>query len=176
MLKENLEVYYKRKCTNLDIFIGFLKVSGFRAAVLYRIGHFLFNKKRYFLAALVTRMIRATCNMDIELSAIIGRRVKFPHPFAIVIGGNVRIGDDCVVMQCVTLGGNQGKSDENIGTQPYLEDKVFVGPGAKLLGPIRIGNRVKIGANSVVLKSVPEDSIATGVPAIIKPLKLTRSD
>lgn len=118
-------------------------------------------------AANVARLIRFTCNMDIELNARIGRRIRIPHPYAIIIGGNSTVGDDCTIMQCVTIGGNFGKARGD-QTQPQIGNGVFLGAGAKVLGPVILGDRARVGANSVVLKDVPDDALAVGVPAVVK--------
>lgn len=165
-IKKDLFVYYKRECSWLDIVVGFFRISGFRAVFLYRIGNALMKREMSFVAFFITRIIRATCNMDIELSASIGVGLRIPHPLAIVIGGKSTIGDYCTLMQGVTIGGNGGKV-VNGRTQPKIGSNVFLGPGAKVLGPVVIGDNAKIGANAVVINDIAAGSLAVGVPAKI---------
>lgn len=100
---------------------------------------------------------------DILLGATLGERLALPHPNGVVIHETAVIGDDCMIMQQVTLG---MVAD---GGAPTLGSGVYVGAGAKILGPVSIGDRARIGANAVVLVDVPADCTATGVPATVRP-------
>ena len=103
--------------------------------------------------------------IELPCEAIIGKRLVIEHTGAIVISGDASFGDDCVLRQGVTV----GLRHRGVRGSPQLGDRVDIGAGAKLLGPIRIGNDVSIGANAVVLCDVPDYSIAIGIPARVRP-------
>lgn len=156
------KAYFKRPCSRLDVIIGFFKFSGLRAIYLYRIGHKLKCNDHRILPVIICRIIRFSCQIDIELTAKIGFGLRMPHTMCIMIGGKSIIGNNCTIMQGVTIGGNFGK--EVCGqTQPILNDNVFVGPGSKVLGPVTIGENTIIGANSVITKSSNSNVIIYGV-------------
>ena len=104
---------------------------------------------------------------ELPCEAIIGRRFVIEHIGGIVISGDARFGDDCVVRNGVTV----GLRNRGIAGSPHIGDRVDIGAGAKVLGPIRIGDDCAIGANAVVLCDVPARSVAVGVPAKIQPRK-----
>lgn len=133
------------------------------ALIAYRIAHFLYNHKRFFLARLISQLSRFFTGIEIHPGAKIGKGLFIDHGMGVVIGETAEIGDDVLLYHGVTLGGT-GKDKGK--RHPTLGNNVVVGAGAKVLGPINIGNNVKIGANSVVLKDVPEGATAVGVPAI----------
>ena len=99
--------------------------------------------------------------MEIHPSATIGRRLVIDHGTGIVIGATTEIGDDCLLYQCVTLGGTGITTGKR---HPTLGNNVMVGSGAKILGPIKIGDNSRVAANAVVLRDVPENSTVVGVP------------
>lgn len=102
--------------------------------------------------------------IDISPDAIIGENIYFPHPIGIVIGSNVIIGDDNVILSCVTLGTNSAETRVNY-KYPKIGSNCYIGTGAKLFGDITIGDNSIIGANAVVTKSFPESTKIAGVPA-----------
>ena len=134
---------------------------GFHAIFFHRISHFLYNRKLFFLARLISQISRHITGIEIHPGAKIGKRLFIDHGMGVVIGETATIGDDCIIYHNSTLGGT-GK-DKN-KRHPDLGNNVMVGSGAKILGPIKIGNNVKIGANSVVLKDVSDNSTIVGVP------------
>ncbi|MCI6989638.1 MAG: serine O-acetyltransferase [Campylobacter sp.] len=143
----------------LDVVFSY---PGVWALVNYRFAHFFYNKNLKFIARMISGITRVITGVDIHPGAKIGRRVFFDHACGIVIGQTTIIGDNVLIYQGVTLGGvslNKGKR------HPTLENGVVVGAGAKILGNITIGENSKIGANSVVIKDVPPNSTAVGVPA-----------
>ena len=166
-LLEDYKATFHRNGNTVRMLFALLLVSGFRGSVLYRIGHRHYEKGRRIRAAICTRLIRMTCNMDIEISAPIGPGICFPHTWGIVIGGLSVIGRNCKIMQGVSFGGAGGKRKINGQSQPRIGDGVLVGAGAKILGPVTIGNKAKIGANAVVINDVPAHATAVGVPAQI---------
>lgn len=134
------------------------------ALFAHRMAHFLYRKKFFFLARLISQFARFTTGIEIHPGAKIGRRLFIDHGMGVVIGETATVGDDCVIYHGVTLGAidsNQPKRHPDIG------DRVLIGAGAKILGPITIGSDAKVGANSVVLKSVPAGATAVGIPARI---------
>ena len=100
---------------------------------------------------------------DIVLGALLGERLSLPHPTGVVIHQDAVVGDDCMIMQQVTIGQLAGPG------APILGSHVYVGAGAKILGPVRIGDGARIGANAVVLSDVPPNHTAVGVPAVARP-------
>ncbi len=139
------------------------------ATINHKIANFFFKKKIYFIARLISQLSRFFTGIEIHPGATIGKRVFFDHGMGIVIGETAEIGDDCVIYHGVTLGGT---STSKIKRHPTLKNGVVVGAGAKILGDITLGENVKIGANSVVLKSIPNNRVAVGIPArIIKKAK-----
>lgn len=138
---------------------------GFHALVFYRIAHFFSNLKLKFIARLISQLGRFFTGIEIHPGAKIGKRLFIDHGMGIVIGETTTIGDNCTIYHGVTLGGT-GK--DKYKRHPDLGDNVIVGCGAKVLGPIKIGNNVKIGANAVVLKEVQDNSTVVGVPGKMK--------
>jgi serine O-acetyltransferase len=146
-----------------------LRSRGFRIALYYRLGHSLRTRKCRWLAGFFDRVLYSA-GVDIHTGAVIGPGLRLPHPFAIVIGSKVRMGARVRVLQGATLGG-VGHKDEATGqTQPIVGDDVVIGAGAKVLGTVTVGNRVRIGANAVVTRDLPDDCIAAGVPARVTQL------
>jgi serine O-acetyltransferase len=144
---------------------------GFRAVAVHRFGNWRMNVQPKLLRAPLSVLYRAMfrrCRnrygIEIDYAVRLGRRVIIEHQNGIVIHGNSVIGDDCVVRQGVTLG---IKSTDRPDEAPVLGRRVDIGAGAKILGPVRIGDGAKIGANAVVLCDVPANAIAVGVPARI---------
>lgn len=134
------------------------------ALILYRIAHKLYNKKLFFLARLTSQFGRFLTGIEIHPGAKIGKGLFIDHGMGVVIGETAEIGDNVTIYHGVTLGGT-GK--EKGKRHPTVGDNVIIGSGAKVLGPIYIGNNVKIGANAVVLKDVPSYATAVGIPARI---------
>lgn len=139
-----------------------LLYNGLHAVIFYRISHRLYKWGRYFLARWVSQYAKFRTGVEIHPAARIGKGLFIDHGTGVVIGETAEIGDNCVIYQGVTLGGTgheQGKR------HPTLGDNVMVGSGAKVLGPVKIGNNSKIAANAVVLCDLPADCTAVGVPA-----------
>jgi serine O-acetyltransferase len=143
----------------------FFLYPGPKAIAFHRFSHWLYKLEMYFLARLVAEISRWLTGIEIHPGAQIGRRLVIDHGSGVVIGETSIIGDDCMIYHGSTLGGvtwDQGKR------HPTLEDGVIIGAGAKVLGPIVLGAGVRVGANSVVLNSVPAGAIAVGIPAKVK--------
>jgi len=141
----------------------------YKSVVEYRLWKFLLSKRttKWIGSFLRIRYIKKYC-IDIHPDAIIGEGLKFAHPFNIVIGAGVVIGNNACIYNGVTLGAkNRANLELNINSDsryPIVGNNVTIFTGAKLLGPIVIGERCIIGANSVVMESVPDDSICVGIP------------
>lgn len=137
---------------------------GVWALAFHRAAHWLFVAEMYFLARLVNHIGRLLTAIDIHPGAKIGRNFFIDHGF-VVIGETAEIGDDVTIYQCVTLGGTS--PDNGIGGKrhPTIGNGVILGSGAQILGPILVGDRARVGANSVVTKDVPEGATMVGIPA-----------
>lgn len=140
----------------------FLLYPTVHAMIAYRVSHFLYSKKIFFLARLISQLSRFFTGIEIHPGAKIGKGLVIDHGMGVVIGETAEIGNDVLLYHGVTLGGtgkDKGKRHPTVG------NNVVIGAGAKVLGPIYIGDNSKIGANSVVLKNVPEGATAVGIPA-----------
>ena len=147
--------------SNIELFFNY---PGLWALVFHRIAHSLYQKGFKSIARFISAINLFMTMIDIHPAATIGRRVFIDHGTGVVIGETAIIGDDVLIYQQVTLGGvstNKGKR------HPTIEDGVVIGAGAKVLGAITIGANSKVGANSVVIKDVPPNSTAVGIPARI---------
>src|SRR6516164_2239024 len=142
----------------------YLCYSGLHAVWFYRMNHWLWNHGLFFMARWLSQVARWLTGIEIHPAAKIGRRLFIDHGMGVVIGETAIVGDDITLYQGVTLGGT-GK--EHGKRHPTLEDNVVVGGGAKILGNITIGKNCRIGAGSVVLRNVPENSTVVGVPGHI---------
>ncbi|MBN2446900.1 MAG: hypothetical protein JXO22_09250 [Phycisphaerae bacterium] len=149
--------------TWLRVLVGFIQYSGFRAAVIYRIGHRARRRRVRIGYRLMERVLQIFCGLDISTGAEIGGGLFLPHPRSIIIGDTVVIGARAYILQGVTFGGS-GRRGADGQSQPRVGDDVLIGAGAALIGPIVVGNGVKIGANAVVNKDVPDNSTAIGNP------------
>jgi len=142
---------------------------GFQALLVHRFGVWRTGIRSQPLRApfgLVYRAlyvaVRNLYGIELPYSAQIGRRVIFEHQHGIVVHGAAVIGDDCIIRQGVTLG---IRSMDRLADAPVLGRGVNVGAGAKILGPVHVGDEAAIGANSVVLKDIPARAVAVGIPA-----------
>lgn len=132
------------------------------ALLLHRLAHGLYKSRFFFAARFVSQFSRFMTGIEIHPGAKIGRFVFIDHGMGVVIGETAEVGDKCVLFHGVTLGGT---TTAHVKRHPTLGTNVIVGAGAKLLGNIYIGDNCKIGANSVVLKDIPHNTVAVGAPA-----------
>jgi len=163
-LKEDLACVFQRDPAARSTLEVLTTYPGVHAVLTHRLSHRLWLAGWRFPARLLSFLGRTLTNVDIHPGATIGRRFFIDHGACVVIGETAEIGDDVTLYHGVTLGGtswNKGKR------HPTLADGVVVGAGAKILGPITIGERVRVGANSVVVKDVPADRTVVGVPGRI---------
>jgi serine O-acetyltransferase len=145
-----------------------LTYAGFHALLLFRFAHWLWRKKVPFFPRALSQFARFITGIEIHPGATIGSGMFIDHGMGVVIGETSEIGDNVTLFQGVTLGGTgkqRGKRHPTVGSH------VVVGAGAKVLGPIVIGDYVKIGANSVVLQDVPDHSTVVGIPGRIVRIK-----
>lgn len=125
------------------------------------------------VARVLSQFTRFLTGIEIHPGATIGRRFFIDHGMGVVIGETAEIGDDCMLYHGVTLG---GVSLKHVKRHPTLGDRVTVGAGAKILGPVEIGDDSSVGANAVVVKSAPENSIVVGIPGVAKPAKSSKEE
>jgi serine O-acetyltransferase len=147
--------------TTLEILLTY---SGLHAVLFYRVAHQLYIRELFTLARIVSQFARLLTGIEIHPGAKIGKGLFIDHGSGVVIGETAEIGNNCLIYQGVTLGGT-GK--ERGKRHPTLGNNVMVGAGARVLGPFRVGDNVKIAANAVVLEAIPDNSTAVGVPARI---------
>jgi serine O-acetyltransferase len=163
-LKEEIAVVFERDPAARNAWEVITCYPGFHALLFHRCAHWLWEFGLKWLARLVSHFGRWLTGIEIHPGATIGRRFFIDHGMGVVIGETAEIGDDCTLYHGVTLGGtswNKGKR------HPTLGRGVVVGAGAKILGPIMVGDGAKIGSNAVVVKEVPAGATAIGIPARI---------
>jgi len=134
---------------------------GLHALWIHRVSHWLYRRRRYTLARLISHLGRFLTGIEIHPGARVGSRVFIDHGMGVVIGETAEIGDDCTLYQGVTLGGT-GK--ERGKRHPTLEPEVIVGVGAKVLGPITVGRNSRVGGGAVVVRDVPPNCTVVGIP------------
>jgi len=142
-----------------------LYYPGIQALLLHRIAHFFWNLKLPYVPRYLNLVSRQITGIDIHPGAEIGREFFIDHGTGVVIGETSKIGNNVTMYQGATLGGTGGSRGER--RHPTVGSDVVIGAGAKILGPITVGDRVKVGANSVVTKDVPPDSTVVGVPGTV---------
>ena len=140
----------------------FLSYPGLHAIWAHRVAHSLWQKDWRFPARLVQNWTRFFTGVDIHPAAKLGKRLFIDHAEGVVIGETAEVGEDVLIYHQVTLGGT---STEPGKRHPTVGDRVVLGAGAKIIGPVHIGDDVKVGANAVVVRDVPKGKVAVGVPA-----------
>ncbi len=160
-LKEDIEVVFDQDPAARSYIEVILTYSGVHAIWAHRLAHALFKRKFYFWARVISQISRFFTGIEIHPGAKIGRRFFIDHGMGVVIGETCEIGDNVTVFQGVTLGGT-GK--EKGKRHPTIKDNALIATGAKVLGSITVGENSKVGAGSVVLRDVPPNSTAVGIP------------
>ncbi len=163
-IRQDLQAVFDRDPAATSTLEVVLTYAGFHALLAYRVAHWLKGHEIPILPRIISQLARWVTGVEIHPSAKIGTGFFIDHGMGVVVGETAEIGDYVTLFQGVTLGGT-GK--ERGKRHPTLGNHVVVGAGAKILGGITIGDNVKIGANSVVLKNVPPNSTVIGVPARI---------
>ena len=161
LLREDIASVFDRDPAARSTFEVLTCYPDLHAVALHRVSHWLWRARLRWLARLLSHIGRFLTGIEIHPGATLGRRVFIDHGMGVVIGETAEVGDDCTLYHGVTLGGtswNKGKR------HPTLGRGVVIGAGAKILGPILVGDGAKIGSNAVVVKPVPEGATVVGVP------------
>lgn len=161
--REDVQTIFKKDPAARNI-LEVITYAGLWAVLYHRIAHSLWRRNLKTAARWVSQWSRFCTGVEIHPGATIGRRFFIDHGMGVVIGETAVIGDDVLMYHNVTLGGT---SLEKTKRHPTIEDGVLIGMGAKVLGNITVGAHARIGANAVVIKDVPPDSTAVGIPARI---------
>jgi len=161
--KEYINMFGKKDFLWIRTFLCYYRCIEYRVLVLIRL--YLATKSKR-IKAKCRKKLALKYSLEIGINPKIGNNLRITHIQGIIIGNEVVIGDNCTLYQQVTLGQKQN-GIEGYGEDPILGDNVVIFAGAKVFGKIKIGNNTTVGANSVVFKDVPENSIAVGVPARI---------
>jgi len=151
----------------LEVALGY---PGVHAIWTYRIAHRMWHAGFRLPARLLSQLVRAGTGVEIHPGAVLGRRLFIDHGMGVVIGETAEVGEDVTIFHGTTLGGTSMTKGKR---HPTVGNRVVIGAGAKVLGPITVGDDVKIGANAVVVKDVPAGSVSVGVPARSRPAGVT---
>ncbi len=160
-IREQFDTVFRRDPAARSVLEIVLCYPGLHAVLLHRVAHKLYGSGWFTLARVLSQFSRSLTGIEIHPGARIGRRFFIDHGMGVVIGETSEIGDDVLVYQGVTLGGTGKDTGKR---HPTIGDGVVIGTGATVLGNIRIGDHVKIGAGSVVVHPVPDHSTVVGVP------------
>jgi serine O-acetyltransferase len=163
-LKKDIQAVFERDPAAKSVLEVLLNYPGLHAIWFYRVSHFFYKKKWYVLARFISQVGRFFTQIEIHPGAKIGEGLFIDHGAGVVIGETAEIGDNVTIYQGVTLGGT-GK--EKGKRHPTIGNNVVISTGAKVLGSFKVGDNVRIGAGSVVLKEVPPDCTVVGVPGRI---------
>ena len=170
---EDVRSVFKRDPAARNVFEILTCYSGVQAVIIYRFTHLLWRYKLYWFARFMSTFARWVTGIEIHPGAVIGRRFFIDHGMGVVIGETSEIGDDCMMYHGVTLGGTSWDKEKR---HPTLMDGVVIGAGAKILGPITLGKNVRVGSNSVVVRSVEDNQTVVGIPGRIVTKKASDSD
>ena len=170
---EDIRSVFKRDPAARNVFEIITCYSGVQAVIIYRFTHLLWGYKLYWLARFISTLARWITGIEIHPGAVIGRRFFIDHGMGVVIGETSEIGDDCMMYHGVTLGGT---SWDKVKRHPTLKDGVIIGAGAKILGPIILGKNVRVGSNSVVVKSIDDKCTVVGIPGRVLQKKVSDDD
>ena len=163
-LREDISVVFDRDPAARNFFEVLTTYPGVHAIVIHRLSHRLWHLGLKWPARLLAHLARWLTGIEIHPGATIGHRVFIDHGMCVVIGETAELGDDCTLYHGVTLGGTSWKKGKR---HPTLGRGVIIGAGAKVLGPINLGEGAKVGSNAVVVKDVPAGATAVGIPARI---------
>jgi serine O-acetyltransferase len=166
VLRDDLEVALREDPAARTRFEVAVAYPGVHAVWAYRLAHWMWHQPGLRLPArLLSQATRAATGIEIHPAAKLGHRLFIDHGMGVVIGETAEVGDDVVLFHGATLGGRSMRHGKR---HPTLGNHVVVGAGAKILGPVRIGDGAQIGANAVVVKDVPAGAVAVGVPAEVR--------
>jgi len=161
---EDVRSVFARDPAARNVFEVLTCYSGVQAVLFYRLTHFLWRYRLYWLARFISTIARWVTGIEIHPGAVIGRRFFIDHGMGVVIGETAIIGDDCMLYHGVTLGGTTW---DKVKRHPTLKNGVVIGAGAKILGPIILGENVRVGSNSVVVRSIDDNETVVGIPGRI---------
>ena len=161
---EDVRSVFARDPAARNVFEVLTCYSGVQAVLFYRLTHFLWRYRLYWLARFISTIARWVTGIEIHPGAVIGRRFFIDHGMGVVIGETAIIGDDCMLYHGVTLGGTTW---DKVKRHPTLKNGVVIGAGAKILGPITLGENVRVGSNSVVVRSIDDNETVVGIPGRI---------
>ena len=170
---EDVRSVFARDPAARNIFEILTCYSGVQAVIFYRLTHFLWRYKLRWIARFISTLARWITGIEIHPGAVIGRRFFIDHGMGVVIGETAIIGDDCMLYHGVTLGGTTW---DKVKRHPTLKNGVVIGAGAKILGPITLGNNVRVGSNSVVVRSIDDNETVVGIPGRIVKKKAENDD
>jgi len=170
---EDVRSVFARDPAARNVFEILTCYSGVQAVIFYRLTHFLWRYKLRWLARFISTFARWITGIEIHPGAVIGRRFFIDHGMGVVIGETAIIGDDCMLYHGVTLGGTTW---DKVKRHPTLKNGVVIGAGAKILGPITLGNNVRVGSNSVVVRSIDDNETVVGIPGRIVRKKAEDTD
>jgi serine O-acetyltransferase len=160
-LREDIKCVFERDPAARHTLEVITCYPGVHALLLHRVGHRLWNLRLKWIARLLSNLGRFLTGIEIHPGAKIGRRFFIDHGMGVVIGETAEIGDDCTLYHGVTLGGTSWKKGKR---HPILGNNIIIGAGAKILGPIHIGENARIGSNAVVVNNVSSGATIIGVP------------
>ena len=172
-ITEDIRSVFKRDPAARNVFEILTCYSGVQAVIIYRFTHLLWRWKLFWFARFISTLARWITGIEIHPGAVIGRRFFIDHGMGVVIGETSEIGDDCMMYHGVTLGGT---SWDKVKRHPTLKDGVIIGAGAKILGPITLGRNVRVGSNSVVVKSIDDNCTVVGIPGRVLKKKVSDDD
>ena len=164
-LREDINCVFERDPAARNTFDVLTTYPGVHALLLHRVAHAVWNWHLKWLARLIATLARFLTGIEIHPAVRIGRRFFIDHGMGVVIGETAEVGDDCTLYHGVTLGGTTWDKGKR---HPTLGNNVIIGAGAKVLGPIRVGDGGRIGSNAVVMKDVPDGAVCYGNPAKVK--------
>src|SRR3984893_12672219 len=168
-IREQVETIFREDPAAKSTLEIVLCYPGFHAVLWHRLSHYLYKRKLFLLARIVSSHARFLTGIEIHPGATIGKRFFIDHGMGVVIGETAEIGDDVLLYQGVTIGGTGGEKGKR---HPTIGNHVVVGTGAAVLGNITIGDHTKIGAGSVVIRAVPDHSTVIGIPGrVVKSAK-----
>ena len=170
---EDVRSVFNRDPAARNVFEILTCYSGVQAVIIYRLTHLLWSYKLFWFARFISTFARWITGIEIHPGAVIGRRFFIDHGMGVVIGETAEIGDDCMMYHGVTLGGTSWDKEKR---HPTLKDGVVIGAGAKILGPITLGLNVRVGSNSVVVRSVDDNDTVVGIPGRVVVKKASESD
>lgn len=173
-LREDIASIYARDPAARHFFEVLTNYPGMHAIWWHRLSHCLWRWRLKWLARFLSTISRWLTGVEIHPGAVIGRRFFIDHGMGVVIGETAEIGDDCTLYHGVTLGGTSWKSGKR---HPTLGNGVVIGAGAKVLGPLHVGDNARIGSNAVVVKDVPANATMVGIPGrVVAPRETSVTD